>query len=88
MPDALDNELALLIQRCIRSDRKAQKILYMKYYSYGMSICYRYVNNKNESISLLNDGFLKVFNNLNAFDVSKDFKPWFKTILVNTIFYS
>ena len=54
------------------------------YYSYGLSICYRYANEKNEAIGILNSGFLKVFKNIKKYDPTYDFKPWFKTIMVNT----
>ncbi len=49
-----------------------------------MSIVYRYVTEKDEAHAILNEGFLKVFQNLEKFDQSQDFKPWFKTILINT----
>lgn len=81
--EALD--LRALIIQCRKGDRAAQKQLYMRYYSYGMGICVRYVTNKDEALSCFNDAFLKAFNNLEVFDTSRDFKPWIKTILVNTL---
>lgn len=54
------------------------------YYSYGMSVVARYVSEKEEAHSILNEGFLKVFQNLIKFDLGQDFKPWFKTILINS----
>ncbi|MEA2042065.1 MAG: RNA polymerase sigma factor [Bacteroidota bacterium] len=57
-------------------------MLYKKYYAYGMSICLRYSEDKNEAAELLNDGFLKVFDNIKTFDSSKAFKPWFRVILI------
>ena len=78
-------DIKALIQKCIMDDRAAQKQLYMRFYSFGLGICMRYVPDKNQAISCYNDGMLKVFNNLEKFDLSRDFKPWFKTILVNTI---
>lgn len=73
-----------IIGGCCKDDRIAQNQLYRKYYSYGMSICYRYVNNIDEAKSILNQGFLKVFNNINKYDDTYSFRPWFKTIMVNT----
>lgn len=49
-----------------------------------MSISFRYVNNQDEAQAILNNGFLKVFKNIKKFNPEYDFKPWFKTILVNT----
>ncbi len=75
-----------LIKRCIADDRLAQKAFFKKYYSYGMSICDRYIDEKDEVSWVLSNGFLKVFENLKKFDLSKPFKPWLKTILVNTCY--
>ena len=33
---------------------------------------------------MLNEGFYKVLKNINSFNPDYDFKPWFKTIMVNT----
>ena len=78
-------DLKALIKKCVEEDRAAQKQLYMRYYSYGMGICLRYVKDEAEGISCLNDSFLKVFDNIEKFDPNRDFKPWLKTILINTL---
>ena len=49
-----------------------------------MSIAMRYVDTKEDAIEILNDGFLKVFTHINSYNDTYDFKPWFKTIMVNT----
>ncbi len=49
-----------------------------------MSVCLRYFKNREDAIEILNDSFLKVFENIKKFDVEKDFKPWFRRIIVNT----
>lgn len=77
-------DLTELIKGCRSRNRESQNALYKLFYAYGMSICIRYVNNENEAISILNDGFLKVFKNIQKFDETRAFKPWFRRILVNT----
>lgn len=69
---------------CIKNDRKSQKMLYQSYYAYAMSVSVRYVGQEDEAISIVNDAFMKVFDNLKKFDRNKDFKPWLRKILVNT----
>ena len=49
-----------------------------------MSICFRYVNDKEEAQYIFNNAFLKVFENVHKYDERLDFKPWFKTIMANT----
>jgi len=77
-------DISALIEKCVSGHRDAQKQLYMRYYTYGMGICMRYVNREDEAISCFNDGMMRVFDNLHKFDHSRDFKPWLKTILINT----
>lgn len=81
-----DQELAFLevIKGCCRRERSHQNALYKLYYAYGMSICIRYVGSEVEAISVLNEGFFKVYQNINKYDQSLSFKPWFRKILVNT----
>jgi len=73
-----------IIDGCIRKDRPSQNQLYKLFYAYGMSVCIRYVNSESEALIVLNDGFLKVFQNIKKFDLDKSFKPWFRKIIVNT----
>ena len=73
-----------LLKGCLKNDRKCQRSLYEHFYSYGMSISLRYSDNREEAVELLNEAFMKAFTNLKKFDLTKPFKPWFRTILINT----
>jgi len=81
-----DTELKFrkIIEGCIRRKRPSQNELYKLFYAYGMSVCIRYVNTESEALIVLNDGFLKVFQNIKKFDTNQSFKPWFRKIIVNT----
>ena len=76
-------KLVSILKGCLRGKRKSQRALYELYYAYGMSIALRYSNDREESVEILNDAFMKVFINLEKFDLTKPFKPWFRKILVN-----
>jgi len=78
------NELKLLIGRCIKKDLNAQELLYRNFYGLAMSSCLRYSSNRSEARIIINDGFLKVFNNLHKFDAEKPFEPWLSRIMSNT----
>lgn len=73
-----------LISGCIKKDRRSQKELYQLYYGYGMRICLRYAKSKDEAIEMLNDGFMKVFMNINRYDSNRPFNAWLSTIMINT----
>lgn len=55
----------------------------MEFYSYGMTICLRYADTRDEAAEILNDGFMKIFTNIKRFDFSKPFKPWLRKIMIN-----
>ena len=73
-----------IFNKCLKGDRAAQNQLHKEYYSYGLSICMRYINDQLEARSILNEGFYKVFKNISSYNQELPFKPWFKTIIVNT----
>ena len=77
-------DLDKLLKACKREERLAQKELYRQFYGYAMSVTLRYADDENEAIEIANDAFLKVFMNLNRYDNSLPFKPWFRRILINT----
>ncbi len=79
-----ETELKVLISRCIRKDLNAQELLYRNFYGYAMGICLRYSSNRYDARIIVNDGFLKVFNNLYKFDSEKPFNPWLGRIMSNT----
>ncbi len=80
----MDSELIKILKGCLNNKLKYQEMLYKQFYSYGMSICLRYTYSKDEAVEVLNDSYLKVFENLKGFDFEKEFKPWFRQIVVNT----
>ena len=73
-----------LLKGCLKNDRKSQRKLYEHFYGYGLSICLRYSDSRDEAVELLNEAFMKIFTNLKKFDLSKPFRPWLRRILINT----
>ena len=49
-----------------------------------MAICRRYAINDFDAADVMNDGFLKVFNNIEKYDPEKPFKAWLGRIITNT----
>ena len=73
-----------IIEGCIRKDRSSQYLLYKEFYSYGMAICRRYALNDDDAADVLNNGFMKVFTNIEKYDPEKPFKAWLGKIITNT----
>lgn len=81
----LDDKKRLLplIEACKKGERRKQDELYRILYSYGMSICLRYSQNKMEAHDILNDGFIKIFTYLNKYTPTLSFKAWTRRIFIN-----
>ena len=75
---------SIILSGILKGDRKCQELFYKQFYSYGMSICLRYTNNRDEAVEVLNDGYMKVFSNIVQYDEQKAFTFWFRRILINT----
>ena len=73
-----------VLKGCKKGKLKYQEVLYSQFYGYGLSIALRYSYSREEALEILNDAFLKVFNNIKKFDNNKSFKSWFRRILINT----
>jgi RNA polymerase sigma-70 factor, ECF subfamily len=78
------NNIHDIIEGCRSGRSDAQRMLYKSYYSFAKSICLRYTSNKEEAEEIMNDGFIKVFTKLEKFDSEQSFKPWLRTVMVNT----
>ncbi len=79
-----DSELQQLILACRKHESASQKKLYRHFYNYGMTICSRYAQNREEASEILNDGFVKIFTKLDKYSDHLSFKAWLSTIMVNT----
>jgi len=77
-------ELSQLLAGCLEQDRKDQKTLYKTFYGFAMGICLRYAGNRYQAAEIMNQGFLKVFTNLDKYDRDKPFKAWLGRIMINT----
>jgi RNA polymerase sigma-70 factor (ECF subfamily) len=73
-----------LLQGCIRNDASAQKGLYDKFSRKMFGVCLRYASNREEAEDLLQEGFVKVFQNLSSFNSEGSFEGWIRRIMVNT----
>ncbi len=73
-----------IVKGCRKRRRDSQKKLYKMFYAYGMSITLRYADSRGQAAEILNDAFMKVFSNINKYDINRPFKPWLRQIIVNT----
>jgi len=72
-----------LIGKCQKGDNRSQEKLYKHFYGYAKSITLRYAQNNEDASELVNDAFYSAFNHLDQYDHARDFKSWFRKIVVN-----
>ena len=72
-----------LVNKCIRNDAGAQKELYNHFAPQMLSLCYRYASSPDDAKDIFQEGFLKVFENLNQLKNYDLLKWWMKKIFIN-----
>jgi RNA polymerase sigma factor (sigma-70 family) len=71
-------------------DHKHQKLLYERFYGYALKIVFRYIFHYDKAVDVVNDGFVKLFQNFQKFESRDDTQTekllmgWMKRIMVNT----
>ncbi len=77
-------KLTILIEGCLRNDRRSQSELFSLYYGKLLSVCMRYTSDRDSAQEVLQEGFIKVFEKLGAFDYKGSFEGWLRRIVTNT----
>lgn len=73
-----------LIQECINNDAKAQEELYRRFAPKMYGICMRFAKNRAEADDILQEGFIRVFGNLNKFRAEGALEAWIRRTVINT----
>jgi RNA polymerase sigma-70 factor (ECF subfamily) len=73
-----------LIAECIKGKSWAQKAIYDRYAATMMSVCVRYVTDRETARDLLQDGFIKLFAKIESYSGTGAFGGWVRRIFVTT----
>jgi RNA polymerase sigma factor (sigma-70 family) len=77
-------EIKSIIEGCVRGDKRAQDTLYKKYASLLYGVCLRYAKNKMEAEDVLQEVFVKIYNNIHTYHHDGSFEGWLRRIAANT----
>lgn len=77
------NEQAIL-QGCLRKDPLCQRELYNHFSPRMLSVCYRFSQSREDAEDMLQEGFIKVFTQLQTFEGKGAFEGWIRRIIVHT----
>ena len=72
-----------IIKGCIAGKRSAQNALYRKFSGMMLSVCMRYAQNRDEAEDILQEAFIKIFQNIATFRGEGSFEGWMKRIMIN-----
>ena len=78
------DKLNKILAQCIDNQPKAQKQLFELFAPVMYNVCLRYARDEDEAKDILQESFIKVFNNLSKFEHKGSFEGWVKRIFINT----
>lgn len=78
------SSLADLVRACQVGDTRAQTAFYERYKSRLLGLCLRYAKTKAEAEDIFQDGFIKVFKNINELRNVEVIDAWVKSVVIRT----
>jgi RNA polymerase sigma factor (sigma-70 family) len=73
-----------IIKGCRKGNRQSQELLYRKFAKKMYGICLSYAGDRDFAQDMLQESFIKVFNNLINFKNEGSLEGWIRKIVVNT----
>jgi len=74
----------LILQGCQKNDPAAQQLLYQKYSPKMLSVCYRYAKSREDAEDMLQEGFVKIFLQINRYEHRGSLEGWILRVIVHT----
>lgn len=80
---AEEKQMQLLIDGCLKGDRRSQQAVYKLLYGKMKAVCLRYTKDSDQALDVLQEGFIKVFQNMDRYTGVGSFEGWVRRIMVN-----
>ena len=77
-------EIINIIKGCLAGNRRDQELLYRRHAARLYAACLQYSGNDEEARDILQEGFIKIFENLIHYKNEGSFEGWMRRIVVNT----
>jgi RNA polymerase sigma factor (sigma-70 family) len=78
------SEIKNIISGCLKGNRRDQELLYRRHAAKLFAVCLQYSGNDEEARDILQEGFIKIFENLVYYKHEGSFEGWVRRIIVNT----
>lgn len=75
---------AELVAGCQREEPRYQRALYDRYHRLMLGVCLRYTDDRDDAQDILQEGFIRVFKNIQRFRSEGSFEGWVRRIMVHT----
>jgi RNA polymerase sigma-70 factor (ECF subfamily) len=82
-PEAPQDSIESLIQRCLKGDQLAWETIVRQYRRKVFNVAYKFVGRHDEAEDLTQDIFLKIFKSLDTFDRRANFQTWLISVSRN-----
>jgi RNA polymerase sigma factor (sigma-70 family) len=73
-----------LVKDCLKGLPQAQRQLYECFAEVMLGVCYRYTKSAADAQDILQEGFIRVFNNLHQYRFEGDLGAWIRRVMVRT----
>ena len=83
MSERENAKIARWVEESIQGRPRAQHKLFKHFYSPMFAVCMRYAGSTEEAEDMLNEGFLKVFSNLDKYENTGSFSAWMRKVMTN-----
>jgi RNA polymerase sigma factor (sigma-70 family) len=75
-----------LVDGCKNNDRVIQREVYDRYKDAMYTICYRILNNQEQALDALQEGFVQFYKSIHSFKAESTLGTWMKTIMVRSAY--
>jgi RNA polymerase sigma-70 factor (ECF subfamily) len=77
------SDVKTIINGCLEGSRRDQELLYRRYAPKLYAVCLQYSSDDDEAKDVLQEGFIKIFENLYAYKFEGPLEAWMRRIVVN-----
>ncbi|MBR9921161.1 MAG: RNA polymerase sigma factor [Bacteroidetes bacterium] len=74
-----------LVAGCVRNDRYFQELLYRRFFDSMFRMCMRYTSDREEGLTILNNGFLRVFRKIDKYSFKGSLEGWIRRLVFHCL---
>jgi RNA polymerase sigma-70 factor (ECF subfamily) len=74
-----------MVRGCIANDRAMQEQLYRRFMPPMMQMCMRYASESEEALTIVNDGFLRVFKKIHLYGFKGSLEGWIRKVVWHSL---